>query len=267
MKRMSIQQGRWYDKYHPLSLSVLLLAAAAVFGALPAPPSAIAQKPPAVKLKGPFWTLEEPRPVRVFIDPAHGGTELGARGPAMTLEKNVTLRIARLISRRLAADDRLEVELARSEDIGMTVTERIEKANSRRASLYLGVHAGGGEGASRSPIRIFVNKTGTGEPAAAEKDHATPWERLNTRHAERNEELARAVAAELGGMGGRKDVRIVRTDRLFLGGLDMPAVIVAPLDLANPEDEIAIEDDKELARIADALAMGIIGFLMKTGEL
>ncbi|MGK7344426.1 MAG: N-acetylmuramoyl-L-alanine amidase family protein [Candidatus Nitrospinota bacterium M3_3B_026] len=251
----------------PLLAPVFLIAAAAVFGALLAPPPAIAQKPPAVRLKGPFWTLEAPSPVRVFIDPAHGGTELGARGPAMTLEKNITLKIARLTGRRLSADDRLEVVFSHREDAGMTITGRIDKANSARARLYLGIHTGGGRTPSRGPMRIFINNGDTAVPTAGEKDPMTPWEELNSRHAGENRELAEAVAAELENMDRKRGARIIKTGRLFLGGLDMPAVIVEPLDLANPEDEITLEDGGRLKRIADALAMGIIGFLMKTGEL
>ena len=38
---------------------------------------------------------------RIVLDPGHGGDEIGARGPEGTLEKTVTLHLARILSAEL----------------------------------------------------------------------------------------------------------------------------------------------------------------------
>ena len=45
----------------------------------------------------------------------------------------------------------------------------------------------------------------------------------------------------------------------------MPAVMVEVVDLANPEDQLKLDDDKYLNRLADAIALAV-GQYMKTKE-
>lgn len=216
----------------------------------------------------PSWKLvEERRPVNVFLDPGHGGMDLGARGSRMELEKNITLKIARIIKEKLSVDERIEVKSSRMEDVERSMVERINMANATRAGLYLGIHAAGAATPQSHAVKIYTARVAqTPEDEEGEEDR-NAWKRLNEPFADRSAELARAVSEELKPLNSGRGVDIVETDRLFLGGLAMPAVIVEPVDLSNPEDEIRLDEEGFLEKIADRLAMAIIDYLMKTGEL
>jgi len=80
--------------------------------------------------------MPEPRPPVVVLDPGHGGrapagrsSPHGLRGPRGTLEKDVTLALARSVARHLGGGG--GVRLTREADLNLPLGERIERA--RRA--------------------------------------------------------------------------------------------------------------------------------------
>ncbi|MFN2747224.1 MULTISPECIES: N-acetylmuramoyl-L-alanine amidase [Bacillus] len=86
--------------------------------------------------------------VKIFIDPGHGGTDPGATGNGLQ-EKNITLQIA-LALRNLLLDEyqNVSVQLSRTSDQTVSLTQRTNAANSWGADFYLSIHinAGGGTG-------------------------------------------------------------------------------------------------------------------------
>src|SRR5262249_47640461 len=66
----------------------------------------------------------------VVIDPGHGGEEVGAKGPAGTLEKDVTLAIARKLRAALANNLGLQAFLTRDRDQEIALDERAAVANN-----------------------------------------------------------------------------------------------------------------------------------------
>src|SRR5262245_3499023 len=83
------------------------------------------------------------------LDPGHGGSRAaggssarGVRGPAGTLEKDVTFALARTVAARLGRD----ACLTRSGDENPTLAARARTARDRDARIFLSLHANGGEG-------------------------------------------------------------------------------------------------------------------------
>ncbi|MEC1260997.1 N-acetylmuramoyl-L-alanine amidase [Bacillus swezeyi] len=86
--------------------------------------------------------------VKIFIDPGHGGTDPGASGNGLQ-EKHLTLQIA-LALRNILLDEyqNVSVQLSRTSDQTVSLTQRTNAANSWGADFYLSIHvnAGGGTG-------------------------------------------------------------------------------------------------------------------------
>lgn len=252
---------------------VLRLALAAVLVILQVAP-AIAQNESFLETDAgmigepaPVQAPEAPDPVKVFIDPGHGGRDLGARGARMELEKTVALTIAKLVRARLSADERLEVTISRPEDMDMPVVDRINMANFMRASVYIGIHIDGGATPQTHPMKVYITKAKAQDSATLPAEEGAAWGSLNKNYSDKNLDLAKAMVAELKGLNAERGVDIVRTDKLFLGGLNMPAVIVEPVDLSNPEDEMRMDGNDFFNKVADALSMAVVDYLMKTGKL
>ena len=77
----------------------------------------------------------------IVLDPGHGGRECGARGPDGTLEKTVTLALARLIAAELERD--FKVTLTRTDDYHVDLNDRTALANHLKADVFISFHTGG----------------------------------------------------------------------------------------------------------------------------
>jgi N-acetylmuramoyl-L-alanine amidase len=77
----------------------------------------------------------------VVLDPGHGGSNTGARGAVAGLcEKQLTLAIATDVAARLR-EHGIDVALTRSDDRTLTLRQRVERADSLAADLFISIHA------------------------------------------------------------------------------------------------------------------------------
>jgi N-acetylmuramoyl-L-alanine amidase len=92
------------------------------------------------------------------IDAGHGGMDSGATNAA-TLEKDLTLAIARRL--RAALQSRLvaSVVLTRDSDVALSSEARTEVANNNQAGLFVSLHVGYSPNKADSGSSIFVMKS------------------------------------------------------------------------------------------------------------
>lgn len=115
-------------------LFLLLLSPLAFGQNLPAvaPPAnqtpAATQAPPAV------------RALVIMIDPAHGGSDLGAALNEAIPEKDVTLAIARRLREQLVARG-IRAVLLRDSDATLSTDQRAQIVNAAHPALYVAIHA------------------------------------------------------------------------------------------------------------------------------
>jgi len=81
---------------------------------------------------------------RVVVDAGHGGDDLGAVGVSGVQEKDITLAIARALTRELLARG-LEVVQTRPEDVAVGLARRAEITNASGAGLFVSIHANSAE--------------------------------------------------------------------------------------------------------------------------
>ncbi|MEP7316718.1 MAG: N-acetylmuramoyl-L-alanine amidase [Sphingomicrobium sp.] len=80
------------------------------------------------------------RPI-VLIDPGHGGRDPGASGvSATTVEKDLTLALARELRDRLAKGGRVRVAMTRDGDDTLTLEQRADIARRIGATLFVSIH-------------------------------------------------------------------------------------------------------------------------------
>jgi N-acetylmuramoyl-L-alanine amidase len=82
-----------------------------------------------------------PRPLKIVLDPGHGGKDPGAQGEGGLLEKDVVLDIAKQLAGRLKEETGATVVLTRERDVFLTLEERTARANAEGADLFLSIHA------------------------------------------------------------------------------------------------------------------------------
>ncbi|MBF0108852.1 MAG: N-acetylmuramoyl-L-alanine amidase [Magnetococcales bacterium] len=115
----------------------------------PVPPSfrSFLEPPAPGKQSLPFRTRRayeafmDPTETIIMVDPGHGGIDPGAVGREGTLEKDVTLAVARRLFHKLNGHQNCKVVLTRNEDRFLTLRQRVALARRARADLFLSLHA------------------------------------------------------------------------------------------------------------------------------
>lgn len=110
-----------------------------------------AREPPAI---APTFEFEPPqvdeaaaapgrpnaKPV-IVIDPGHGGLDPGAVGAGGLLEKNLVMAVGRHLRAILAASGHYRVVMTRSNDILVSLDERLRLSRQHHADLFVSIHA------------------------------------------------------------------------------------------------------------------------------
>jgi len=110
--------------------------------------------------QGPLPATAPSGPV-IVLDPAHGGTDMGARGEAAT-EKDVVLQIARTVRAALERQG-FRVILTRNDDSNPSYDDRAAVANAFRDSIFISLHAS--STGTAGTVRAYSMRFAT--PAAA----------------------------------------------------------------------------------------------------
>jgi N-acetylmuramoyl-L-alanine amidase len=83
---------------------------------------------------------DDRKPV-IVLDAGHGGKDPGATGINGTMEKDITLRMARELKRLLEASGRYKVVLTRNDDTLLPLRRRFDIARLAGADLFISLHA------------------------------------------------------------------------------------------------------------------------------
>lgn len=224
------------------------------------------------------------QPLRIVIDPGHGGRRCGAVGPGGTKEKDVALDIAWRVAERCQKELGARVALTRTADRDLDLAERAAVANRRHASLFLSIHAN-----SLPPSRarlvtrgiqtyfLSANASGAAAAALAEREnmddarHAS-WgngkddvdailDNLAFTAAQSNSSrLAYALQQHLVAATGGEDRGVQQAPFFVLTGTQIPAVLVEVGFISNPEEEKLLGSAAYQDKIAEAIVQGIAEF-------
>jgi len=221
---------------------------------LPAPVvAANVSKPPANIL---------PAGVRVIvIDAGHGGIDTGATN-AGTLEKDLTLSMARRLRSALQSRMATTVILTRESDAVMTSEARAAVANNNQAGVFVSLHAGYSPDKAASGSSIYVmtpNFTG-GFPQADSGRLFFPWYMAYRPSRAASAALASQVQQNLKQSFPALKF-LIRTGPLgVLASATMPAIAVEIGNLNNDASVKSLVDEAYQLKVAASIAAGIEKF-------
>jgi N-acetylmuramoyl-L-alanine amidase len=264
--------------------------------------SGLALQPPGAT-EGTTAEAKAGSPVRcIVIDPGHGGHDTGTIGPGGLREKDLVLDVARRL--RAYIKHRypdIEVMLTRDSDRFIALEERTAIANSRRADLFISVHANAAPSKAASGVETFfvspdrarqaaasttanqpapaidlssVKPAATGgtqpapQPAGQRTEPVTTSVSVGNRIAE-SRELARYVQAGLVRGIGSSSPRtaanrgVKHASFTVLVGSAMPSVLAEISFVSNPRDEGLLQTVQFRERIAASLFAGLNSYLKR----
>src|SRR5699024_9211638 len=107
---------------------------------------------------------KNPKTVKIFIDPGHGGSDPGAVSNGVQ-EKVMTLDISKRIERYLNQYRGVDIRMSRTNDKTLSLAQRTNAANNWKADFFFSVHinSGGGNGIesfvyNNRPTQDEINK-------------------------------------------------------------------------------------------------------------
>jgi N-acetylmuramoyl-L-alanine amidase len=276
---ISIDLGPRYASFRASTQSVsngarltLDVLAAAVETSNPPPPAAPPSDPPA---SPELPVLGQPASAirTVVIDPGHGGDDVGARGEGGTVEKDLTLAVARRVKAAVEARLGLRVLLTRDDDRSIPLDDRIALANNNKADVFLSLHANASLVPAASGAIIYFAAFDEGNQTQTTlKPERVPvfgggsrdielvlWDFAQIRHIDQSAELSRILEETLRERG-TLDVRpIERAPFRVLESANMPAVLVEMGFLTNAAQEKTLSG----AAFQNAFAQGVLDAIIR----
>lgn len=246
---------------------------------IPAKPDAektAAQLPAAVP-----QTLPElrARTLTIAIDAGHGGEDPGARGSSGSLEKNITLAIARKIKALLDDAPNMRGVLIRDGDYFIPLGMRVAKARKVNADLFISIHADAfikpsargssvfalsEHGATSTTARWLAKKENEadliGGVNIAVKDPylaRTLLDLSQTATINDSMKLAKHVLHELGDINDLHKGQVEQAGFAVLKSPDIPSILVETAFISNPAEERRLLDEEYQTKLAHAVLNGI----------
>jgi N-acetylmuramoyl-L-alanine amidase len=221
-------------------------------------------------------TIEQPGIHTIVIDPGHGGTQVGAIGPAGLMEKDATLAVCRKLAAALEAKLKTRVVLTRNDDSLVSLDQRTALANQYHADLFVSVHMNAAviKGAKGSET-YFLSLEASDELAkrAAETENATAqtaqqpagandlklilWDLAQQEYLQESSRLASDIQVEMNRISGVTNRGVKQAPFKVLVGATMPAALVEVAFITNPEEESKIKSDAFQNTVVDALTTAI----------
>jgi N-acetylmuramoyl-L-alanine amidase len=251
------------------------LASAAPSAGTPAPGAPAAQAPPAARTAPAETRTGGLR--TVVIDPGHGGEEVGAMGPGGTMEKDITLGIARKLRSALVNGLGVQAFLTRDRDVEVPLDERAAFANNYKADLFISIHANASRshGAKGSEV-YFLSYQSTDEESrrlaisegavevsggagvAAGSDLALIlWDMAQAEHLEASSALATRIQEELAEVTGSQGRGIKQAPFRVLVGAAMPAVLLEVAFISNADEEKLLVSEAYQNKVVGAVVRGV----------
>ena len=221
------------------------------------------------------------RKLVVMLDPGHGGEDSGAIGPSGLREKDVVLSIAREAKREM---ERLgyQVYMTRNEDVFIPLGVRVAKARSRKADIFISIHADAFTTPQPRGTGVYALSRGRATSAAArwlaqsqnasdqiggirvsgnrQVDH-TLFDLVQTATINDSLRLGKSVLDEMGKINRLHKGHVDQAGFAVLKAPDIPSILVETAFISNPDEERMLSSSQFRQKAARAITAGAQKYL------
>ena len=220
--------------------------------------------------------------VVVAIDAGHGGDDPGAHGPNGTLEKQVTLAIAKKLYALINGQPGMKAKLVRKGDYYVGLRERMKIARQAGADLFISIHADAYDNPEVNGASVYtLSRTGASNEAARwlassenakekvggvnldDKDEVLAsvlMDLSQTATQQASISLANKVLKNFRNIGELHYDTVQNAGFVVLKSPDIPSILVETAYISNPKDELNLLSSRYQAKMADAIFKGILNY-------
>jgi N-acetylmuramoyl-L-alanine amidase len=249
----------------------------------PTPPRPVAVTPAPTSSAQPVAAAPRVlRDVVVAIDPGHGGSDVGAIGPAGTYEKDITLAVARELAAVIDSQPGMRAVMTRDGDRYLNLRERMVRARALKADLFVSIHADAfrDRRVRGSSVYILSERGASSEVAKwlAEKENASDLvggvslddkdavlksvllDLSQTASRDASVTLANHVLHALAGIGPVHRKQVQHAGFMVLKSPDIPSILVETAFISNPTEEKRLRNQTYRRQLAKAIYSGIVSY-------
>jgi N-acetylmuramoyl-L-alanine amidase len=219
------------------------------------------------------------RDLIIAIDPGHGGEDPGAIGKNGTREKDVVLSIARELALKINAEPGMRAILTRSGDYFVPLRDRMRRARSQQADLFVSIHADAAHDRSvdGSSVYILSQRGATDEASRwlAERENASDLiggvslddkddvlasvllDLSQSASLNASQVAAERVLHQLTQAGEVRKHDVQQARFMVLKSPDIPSMLVETAYISNPLEEQRLRTPAHQAKLADAIRRGV----------
>ncbi len=236
------------------------------------------------KVKRPDKTISLARQLglnvrRIVIDPGHGGKDPGCIWGRIK-EKDITLRISKILAKKLKQRLNCEVYLTRTTDVYLPLEKRTAIANMKKADLFISIHVNAHKNRRLRGIETYFLNMATDERAilVAARENATSEKNmsdlqsiirdlmLNTKIHESSQlayEIQKAVVSTLRKYHYRAvDLGVKQGPFYVLVGAQMPSVLIEVGFITNRTERRLLTKRSYQEAIAEGIYQGIKRYII-----
>ena len=219
------------------------------------------------------------RDLVIAIDAGHGGEDPGAIGKSGTREKDIVLKVARLLAERINAEPGMRAVLTRTGDYFVPFRERVRRARVAQADLFVSIHADAFVNRSVRGSSVYVLSTGRASSEAArwlaDRENAADLvggvslddksdvlasvllDLSQNAVISASREAAARVLSELDRVGDLKKTEVQHASLIVLTAPDIPSMLIETAYISNPTEEQRLKDPAHQSRLAAAIHAGV----------
>lgn len=221
---------------------------------------------------------------RIVIDPGHGGKDPGCFLKGGIKEKDIVLRLAKRLARKIEDQLGCEALLTRTEDVFVSLEQRTAFANVQKADLFISLHINAHKQAEVKGVETYFLNMATDQRAVivAAKENATSEKNIsdlqtilqslmfNTNITE-SSKLAHDVQSRMVSSVRRrynpvKDLGVKQAPFYVLIGAEMPAILLEAGFITNATERKRLLSEKYWDCLSEGIVSGIAHYIKSINE-
>jgi N-acetylmuramoyl-L-alanine amidase len=220
---------------------------------------------------------------RTVIDPGHGGRDYGAPGYLKGVhEKDVVLKVAKRLARKIRKKLGCEVILTRTTDRYLTLEERTAIANTKNADLFVSIHANAAKDRRAHGIMTFILNLATDDESirVAARENATSTKNISDLQTILSDLMQNVKIDESSRLASRvqhsinkhlkkrysriKDKGVKQAPFYVLLGAQMPAILVETSFISNSRECKRLVNTDYQEQMSEGILQGIQAYIRET---
>jgi len=216
---------------------------------------------------------------RVVIDPGHGGKDPGCVYKGGIREKDVVLKLAKILALKIEKELGCEAVLTRIDDTFLPLERRTAFANMRKGDLFISLHINAHRQAGIAGLETYFLNMATDERAVlvAARENSTSEKNLSDLQTILNDLMLNTKISESSKLAhevhqgmlkrlrksykGIKTLGVKQAPFYVLIGAEMPAILVETGFITNPTERKRLLSQSYLESLAEGIVEGMSGYI------